>query len=199
MRKGRHNNAMKSRKDINYSLNFKTFLCDVMKMFQTGDDFYAAMGLLRVPNSFWELSMLEKPQDGRQVICHATAWDFYDGKVIMIRQYWNIFNFSFIFSCQDFGMNDEFWRLKMDLAGVKTPVDRTNADLDPPTLFHICQDYDMIRYFVRTILQFQFAEALCQISGHQGPLHRCDFSGSKEALALKLGQESILARCTGSF
>ena len=165
-----------------------------MKMFQTGDDFYAAMGLLRVPNSFRELSMLEKPQDGRQgrqVICHATAWYFYDGKVIMIRQYWNIFNFSFIFSCQDFRMNDEFWRLKMDLAGVKTPVDRTDADLDPPTLFHICQDYDMIRYFVRTILQFQFAEALCQISGHQGPLHRCDFSGSKEALALKLGQDAL--------
>ena len=74
---------MKSRRDINYSLNFKTFLCNVMKMFQTGDDFYAAMGLLRVPNSFWELSMLEKPQDGRQVICHATAWDFYDRKVII--------------------------------------------------------------------------------------------------------------------
>ena len=55
-----------------------------MKMFQTGDDFYAAMGLLRVPDSFWELSMLEKPQDGRQVICHATAWDFYDGKVIWL-------------------------------------------------------------------------------------------------------------------
>ena len=75
--------------------------------------------------------------------------------------------------------------------GVKPPVDRTDADLDPPTLFHICQDYDMIRYFVRTILQFQFAEALCQISGHQGPLHRCDFSGSKEALALKLGQDAL--------
>ena len=78
---------MKSRKDINYLLNFKTFLCNVMKMFQTGDDFYAAMGLLRVPNSFWEISMLEKPQDGRQgrqVICHATAWDFYDGKVIWL-------------------------------------------------------------------------------------------------------------------
>ena len=88
-----------------YLLNFKTFFAqgyDVMKMFQTGDDFYAAMGLLRVPDSFWELSMLEKLQDGRQVICHATAWDFYDRKVIMIRQYWNIFNFSFIFSCQDF-------------------------------------------------------------------------------------------------
>ena len=70
-----------------YLLNFKTFFAqgyDVMKMFQTGDDFYAAMGLLRVPDSFWELSMLEKPQDGRQVICHATAWDFYDGKVIWL-------------------------------------------------------------------------------------------------------------------
>ena len=59
---------------------------DVLKMFRTGDDFYAAMGLLRVPDSFWELSMLEKPQDGRQVICHATAWDFYDGKVITVNE-----------------------------------------------------------------------------------------------------------------
>ena len=48
------------------------------------------------------------------------------------------------------------------------------------------------RYFTRTILQFQFAEALCSIAGHKGPLHRCDFSKSKEAGAalaglLKLG------------
>ena len=38
-----------------------------------------------------------------------------------------------------------------------------------------------LRYFTRTILQFQFWESLCSISGHRGPLHRCDFSGSKEA------------------
>ena len=31
------------------------------------------------------------------------------------------------------------------------------------------------------MLQFQFAESLCQLSGHEGPLHRCDFSQSKEA------------------
>ena len=37
------------------------------------------------------------------------------------------------------------------------------------------------RYFTRTILQFQFAEALCGIAGHRGPLHRCDFSQSEEA------------------
>ena len=34
------------------------------------------------------------------------------------------------------------------------------------------QDFDMIRYFTRTILQFQFAAKLCDISGHTGPLHR---------------------------
>ena len=31
--------------------------------------------------SFWDLSMFEKPE-GREVICHASAWDFYDTKVL---------------------------------------------------------------------------------------------------------------------
>ena len=29
--------------------------------------------------------MLVKPEDGREVICHATAWDFYDGEDVRIR------------------------------------------------------------------------------------------------------------------
>lgn len=52
----------------------------VRKMFETGDNFYAEMGLYRVPDTFYNLSMIEKPTD-REVVCHATAWDFYDGKV----------------------------------------------------------------------------------------------------------------------
>ena len=66
----------------------------VLKMFQTGDDFYAAMGLYRVPETFWSLSMLEKPTDGREVICHATAWDFYDAKDYRIRMCTRDFNFE---------------------------------------------------------------------------------------------------------
>ena len=50
-------------------------------MFETADNFYANMGLLRVPETFWNLSMLERPKDGRNVVCHPTAWDFYNGKV----------------------------------------------------------------------------------------------------------------------
>jgi len=64
---------------------------------------------------------------------------------------------------------------------VKAPVPRTKDDLDPPSLYHINQDWDMMRYFTRTILQFQFAESLCKIAGEEGPLYQCDFSGSIEA------------------
>lgn len=69
--------------------------------------------------------------------------------------------------------NAEYWRLKREVVGVSVPVLRGGADLDPPTIFHIAQDYDMIRYFTRTILQFQFWARLCSLSGHRGPLHRC--------------------------
>jgi hypothetical protein len=50
--------------------------------------------------------------------------------------------------------------------------------------------FDISRYFARTILQFQFAERLCKVSGHTGPLHRCDFSGSKDA-----GEELVKKQC----
>jgi len=247
----------------------------VRKMFQTGDDFYAAMGLFRVPDSFWKRSMLEKPED-REVICHATAWDFYDGEDFRIRMCTQEFSFqdlntihhelghiqyqqqyktlpqvyrdgandgfheaigelmamagatpSHLFSIglldnlvqdeeldlnflmsqalitistlpyhlvndiwrwrafrgdyQEGSWNAEYWALKEQILGVAAPMERSQEDLDPPTIFHINQDFDMIRYFTRTILQFQFAAKLCDISGHTGPLHRCDFSGSKEA------------------
>lgn len=39
--------------------------------------------------------------------------------------------------------------------GVVAPVPRTKDDLDPVSIFHIATGYDMIRYFTRTVLQFQ--------------------------------------------
>ena len=42
--------------------------------------------------------------------------------------------------------NSEFWKLKEEIVGVKAPVERTTEDLDPPTIYHVCQDFDMIRY-----------------------------------------------------
>ncbi|KAK8379927.1 hypothetical protein O3P69_019744 [Scylla paramamosain] len=77
--------------------------------------------------------------------------------------------------------NEEFWKLMLEYAGVEPPVPRTDKDLDPPALFHVANNYDMIRYFTRTILQFQILEGLCRAAGHEGPLHTCDLHGSEEA------------------
>jgi len=50
------------------------------EMFQLADEFFTSLGLEAVPPLFWENSMLVKPTDGREVVCHASAWDFYTGK-----------------------------------------------------------------------------------------------------------------------
>ncbi|KAI1887172.1 hypothetical protein AGOR_G00203390 [Albula goreensis] len=56
------------------------------KMFQTSDDFFTSVGLEPMPQEFWDKSMLVKPADGRKVVCHASAWDFYNRKDFRIKQ-----------------------------------------------------------------------------------------------------------------
>ncbi|EGV96772.1 Angiotensin-converting enzyme [Cricetulus griseus] len=56
------------------------------RIFKEADDFFTSLGLLPVPAEFWNKSMLEKPTDGREVVCHASAWDFYNGKDFRIKQ-----------------------------------------------------------------------------------------------------------------
>jgi peptidyl-dipeptidase A len=48
-------------------------------MFETSDEFYQSLGLPNNNMSYDErVAMIEKPEDGRVVICHASAWDFCD-------------------------------------------------------------------------------------------------------------------------
>lgn len=49
-------------------------------MFKTAEDFFVSLGLKPMPELFWNNSMLERPTDGRDVVCHASAWDFLNGK-----------------------------------------------------------------------------------------------------------------------
>ncbi|KAF5275953.1 hypothetical protein FQA39_LY00749 [Lamprigera yunnana] len=56
------------------------------KMFQTADDFFASLNLTKMPELFWANSIIEKPKDGRDLVCHASAWDFYDQKDFRIKQ-----------------------------------------------------------------------------------------------------------------
>ncbi|XP_041734342.1 angiotensin-converting enzyme-like isoform X1 [Coregonus clupeaformis] len=56
------------------------------RMFQESDNFFTSLGLLPMPPEFWAKSMLEKPNDGRNVVCHASAWDFNNRKDFRIKQ-----------------------------------------------------------------------------------------------------------------
>ncbi|KAI9205878.1 peptidyl-dipeptidase A [Polychytrium aggregatum] len=44
-------------------------------MHRLSESFYHSLGYDKLPQSFWEKSMLTKPSD-REVVCHASAWDF---------------------------------------------------------------------------------------------------------------------------
>lgn len=54
-------------------------------IFRTAEDFFTSINLTAMPDTFWERSILEKQKD-REMICHASAWDFYDGKDFRIKQ-----------------------------------------------------------------------------------------------------------------
>ncbi|XP_045746145.2 angiotensin-converting enzyme-like protein Ace3 [Mirounga angustirostris] len=56
------------------------------KMFEEADKFFTSLGLLSTPPDFWKKSMMERPADGREVECHASAWDFYNGKDFRIKK-----------------------------------------------------------------------------------------------------------------
>ncbi|XP_038048596.1 angiotensin-converting enzyme-like [Patiria miniata] len=262
-----------------------------LRMFQLADDFFASCGLKRVNQKFWNYSMLEKPSDGREVVCHPSAWDMGNEQDVRIKmctevnmEYFQIvhhemghiqyylqyadlptsfrdganrafheavgevitlsvatpthlshpdvgllndtmgevdsqetdINFLLKTSLNTIGTlpfslaleqwrwdafagtveqgkwNERWWQLKHDLVGVKAPVDRTEEDFEPGAMFHILVDYSFLRYFIRTIIQFQFHKGLCDAAGHTGPLHRCDIykstaAGDKLAHMLKLG------------
>jgi peptidyl-dipeptidase A len=45
------------------------------KLTKLAEDFFLSLGLKRLPAAFYNKSLLEKPKD-REVVCHASAWDF---------------------------------------------------------------------------------------------------------------------------
>lgn len=75
----------------------------------------------------------------------------------------------------------KWWEMKREIVGVVEPVPHDETYCDPASLFHVANDYSFIRYYTRTIFEFQFQEALCKIAKHEGPLHKCDISNSTDA------------------
>ncbi len=77
--------------------------------------------------------------------------------------------------------NQAWWELRQRYQGIRPPVERSEDDFDPGAKYHVPANTPYSRYFLAHILQFQFHQALCRISGYEGPLYRCSIYGSREA------------------
>ena len=77
--------------------------------------------------------------------------------------------------------NKAWWELREKYQGVAPPAPRSEQDFDAGAKYHVPANVPYARYFLATILQFQFHRALCREAGYQGPLHRCSIYGNKQA------------------
>jgi peptidyl-dipeptidase A len=77
--------------------------------------------------------------------------------------------------------NAAWWELREKYQGIEAPVERTEANFDPGAKYHVPGNVSYTRYFLARIMQFQFQRALCDVAGHEGPLHECSIYGSNEA------------------
>jgi len=74
-----------SKSSLDVTLSLKRQGYDPVRMFQLADDFFVSLGMKSVPDTFWTSSLLERPVD-REVVCHASAWDFCNGRDFRIKQ-----------------------------------------------------------------------------------------------------------------
>jgi peptidyl-dipeptidase A len=77
--------------------------------------------------------------------------------------------------------NSAWWELRRQYQGIAPPVPRSEADFDPAAKYHVAANVPYVRYFLATILEFQFQRALCKEADYIGPLHRCSIYGNKAA------------------
>ncbi len=77
--------------------------------------------------------------------------------------------------------NKTWWELRTRYQGITPPVSRDESNFDPGAKYHVPANVPYTRYFLSHIMQFQFFRAMCDLSGHQGPLDQCSFFGSEAA------------------
>ncbi|XP_061608621.1 angiotensin-converting enzyme 2 [Phyllopteryx taeniolatus] len=246
------------------------------RLFKEAEDFFMSVGLDKMFDNFWTNSMLVKPEDGRKVVCHPTAWDMGNREDFRIKMCTQVNMDNFLTVHHEMGHNqyqmayrnqpyllrdganegfheavgeimslsaatpkhlqglgllpsdftydneteinfllkqaltivatlpftymleewrwqvfagnipedkwmERWWEMKRELVGVVEPVPRDETYCDPAALFHVSGDYSFIRYFTRTIYQFQFQKALCLAANQSDALSSCDITGSTAA------------------
>lgn len=89
--------------------------------------------------------------------------------------------------------NKAWWELRTKYQGIAPPAPRSEQDFDAGAKYHVASNTPYARYFLATILQFQFHRALLREAGYKGPLHRGSIYNNKQVGAklkkmLEMGQ-----------
>jgi peptidyl-dipeptidase A len=69
--------------DVSEEMRNQGYTAD--RIFRLSEEFFTSLGLIAMPQEFWDKSMITKPSD-REVVCHASAWDFYNHIDFRIKQ-----------------------------------------------------------------------------------------------------------------
>jgi peptidyl-dipeptidase A len=90
---------------------------------------------------------------------------------------WDVFNGRI----KPDGYNQAWWDLRLKYQGVAAPTARGEEFFDPGAKYHVPSNTPYARYFLASVLQFQFHRALAKAAGCTAPLHRCSIYDNKEA------------------
>lgn len=170
----------------NYYNHYYTHLPVV---FQAGahDGFHEAIGdalvLSITPAYLNRLGLVESVSDTPEAVLNKQMFDAL-GKIAflpfgrMIDQWrWDVFSGR----VPQEQWNEHWWTLRAQYQGVGASAGRPTDAFDPGAKYHIPGNTPYLRYFLASVLQFQFHAALCEAAGHDGPLHTCSVYGSEAA------------------
>lgn len=149
------------------------------------DGFHEAIGdtiaLSVTPQYLVKIGLLDKAPEGRGdvgLLMHR-ALDkvaFLPFGLLVDQWRWKVFSGEI----KPANYNASWWELVRKYQGVAPPVARSEADFDPGAKYHVAASVPYTRYFLASILQFQFHRALCRQAGHTGPLHQCSIYDDKK-------------------
>jgi peptidyl-dipeptidase A len=149
------------------------------------DGFHEAIGdtiaLSVTPQYLVKIGLLDKAPEGRGdvgLLMHR-ALDkvaFLPFGLLVDQWRWKVFSGEITPA----NYNSSWWELVRKYQGVAAPIARSEADFDPGAKYHVAANVPYTRYFLASILQFQFHRALCRQAGHTGPLHQCSIYDDKK-------------------
>ena len=158
-------------------------------LFQQGahDGFHEGIGdtlaLSVTPSYLKKIGLLDEASDDKKAVINKQMQDALDKiaflpfGLLIDKWRWGVFSGDI----KPENYNAAWWNLREEYQGIQAPVERSEEDFDPGAKYHIPANTPYARYFLARILQFQFHKALCETSGHKGPLHTCSIYGSKAA------------------